>query len=177
MLDLSTKSFLQKRENNRLSDEVSRMSKDRDSIQTNVAKMMKKEEKFKHELEANSMRVREAENEANMLRTICERQERELKQRDSSAKSDGVRLTRQEEQINKLRVDLHKTGETNQVLREELRTLKDLHQKHVNLKDKQIEQLLDGFQKQMQLIDVLRRQKVIFFCLRSLNLIIYLFRG
>ena len=41
--------------------------------------------------------------------------------------------------------------------------LKDLHQKHVNLKDKQIEQLLDGFQKQMQLIDVLRRQKVCIF--------------
>ena len=49
-----------------------------------------------------------------------------------------------------------------QALREELRTLKELHQKHVNLKDKQIEQLLDGFQKQMQLIDVLRRQKVSF---------------
>ena len=47
-----------------------------------------------------------------------------------------------------------------QALREEIRSLKDLHQKHVNLKDKQIEQLLDGFQKQMQLIDVLRRQKV-----------------
>ena len=45
-------------------------------------------------------------------------------------------------------------------MREELRTLKDLHQKHATLKDKQIEQLLDGFQKQMQLIDVLRRQKV-----------------
>ena len=50
-----------------------------------------------------------------------------------------------------------------QGLREELRVLKDLHQKHVNLKDKQIEQLLDGFQKQMQLIDVLRRQKVSIF--------------
>ena len=47
-----------------------------------------------------------------------------------------------------------------QTLREELRSLKDLHQKHATLKDKQIEQLLDGFQKQMQLIDVLRRQKV-----------------
>ena len=41
--------------------------------------------------------------------------------------------------------------------------MKELHQKHVNLKDKQIEQLLDGFQKQMQLIDVLRRQKVSIF--------------
>ena len=41
--------------------------------------------------------------------------------------------------------------------------MKELHQKHVNLKDKQIEQLLDGFQKQMQLIDVLRRQKVCIF--------------
>jgi hypothetical protein len=41
-----------------------------------------------------------------------------------------------------------------------LRNFKELHQKQVNLKEKQIEQLLDGFQKQMQLIDVLRRQKV-----------------
>ena len=50
-----------------------------------------------------------------MLKTICERQERELKQRDSSAKSDSVRLTRQEEQINKQRVEQHKLGEANAV--------------------------------------------------------------
>ncbi len=48
-----------------------------------------------------------------------------------------------------------------QTLKDELRNLKELHQKQVNLKEKQIEQLLDGFQKQMQLIDVLRRQKVL----------------
>ena len=51
-----------------------------------------------------------------MLKTICERQERELKQRDSSSKSDGVRLTRQEEQINKQRIEQHKLGEGNAVM-------------------------------------------------------------
>eukprot|EP00093_Oithona_nana_P009841 09841.XXX_197780_198337_1 [CDS] Oithona nana genome sequencing. len=104
--------------------------------------------------------MREAINETSMLRTICERQERELKQRDSSSRSDGVRLIRQDEQITKLKVERQKLEENVAALREELRTLKELHQKHVNLKDKQIEQLLDGFQKQMQLIDVLRRQKL-----------------
>ena len=54
--------------------------------------------------------------EAQMLKTICERQERELKQRDSSSKSDGVRLTRQEEQINKQRIEQHKLGEGNAVM-------------------------------------------------------------
>lgn len=77
--------------------------------------MLKKEEKIKHEHEANSLRMKEAENEAMMLKTICERQERELKQRDASSKSDAVRLTRQEEQIHKLRTDLHKVGEANMV--------------------------------------------------------------
>ena len=50
--------------------------------------------------------------------------------------------------------------------------MKELHQKHVNLKDKQIEQLLDGFKKQMQLIDVLRRQKVCI--LKNFNGTLYL---
>ena len=38
--------------------------------------------------------------------------------------------------------------------------MKESSKKSLNVKDKQIEQLVDGFQKQMQLIDVLRRQKV-----------------
>ena len=46
---------------------------------------------------------------------FAERQERELKQRDASSKSDNVRLTRQEEQINKMRLDQHKLHETNAV--------------------------------------------------------------
>ena len=47
-----------------------------------------------------------------------------------------------------------------QELKGELASLKDTNKKSLNVKDKQIEQLVDGFQKQMQLIDVLRRQKV-----------------
>lgn len=107
--------FFQKRENNRLCDEVKVISREKEAVQSTVAKMLKKEEKIKHEHEANSLRMKEAENEAMMLKTICERQERELKQRDASSKSDGVRLTRQEEQIHKLRTDLHKVGEANMV--------------------------------------------------------------
>ena len=78
--------------------------------------MQKKEEKVKHELESNTLRMKEAEGEVQMLRLVCERQERELKQRDSSSKSDGVRLTRQEELINKQKMEHHKMGETNAVL-------------------------------------------------------------
>ena len=77
--------------------------------------MQKKEEKVKHELESNTLRMKEAEGEVQMLRLVCERQERELKQRDSSSKSDGVRLTRQEELINKQKMEHHKMGETNAV--------------------------------------------------------------
>ena len=106
---------LQKRENNRLGDEVKTITKSKEKVQSQIAKMLKKEEKVKHELESNLLKMKDAENEAQTLKTICERQERELKQRDSSAKSDGVRLTRQEEQINKMRVDQHKMGEANAV--------------------------------------------------------------
>ena len=45
-------------------------------------------------------------------------------------------------------------------MKSELVNHKDNSKKTLNVKDKQIEQLVDGFQKQMQLIDVLRRQKV-----------------
>ena len=77
--------------------------------------MTKKEDKIKHELESNNLKLKETENEANLLNAQVERQERELKQRDASSKSDNVRLTRQEEQINKMRLDQHKLHETNSV--------------------------------------------------------------
>ena len=116
LLNINTQcTFFQKRENNRLGDEIKKITRDKDQIQSQIAKMQKKEEKVKHELESNTLRMKEAEGEAQMLKTICERQERELKQRDSSAKSDGVRLTRQEEQINKQRIEQHKLGEANAV--------------------------------------------------------------
>ena len=53
--------------------------------------MTKKEDKIKHELESNNLKLKETENEANLLNAQVERQERELKQRDASSKSDNVR--------------------------------------------------------------------------------------
>jgi hypothetical protein len=53
----------QKRENNRLHDEVKSISRDKDHIQSTIAKMHKKEEKVKHELESNTLRMKEAEGE------------------------------------------------------------------------------------------------------------------
>ena len=52
-----------KRENNRLHDEVKSISRDKDHIQSTIAKMHKKEEKVKHELESNTLRMKEAEGE------------------------------------------------------------------------------------------------------------------
>ena len=99
-----------------MNDEVKSITRNKDHIQAQIAKMQKKEGKIKVELESNTFRMKEAEGEAQMLKTMCERQERELKQRDSSSKSDGVRLTRQEEQINKQRIEQHKLGEANAVI-------------------------------------------------------------
>ena len=89
-----------------------------------MALKLKHEEKIKAEIESNSLKMREAINESSMLRTICERQERELKQRDSSSRSDGVRLTRQEEQITKLKIERQKLEETVAVSRCRYETLK-----------------------------------------------------
>ena len=86
-----------------------------------MALKLKHEEKIKAEIESNSLKMREAINESSMLRTICERQERELKQRDSSSRSDGVRLTRQEEQITKLKIERQKLEETVAVSRCKIR--------------------------------------------------------
>lgn len=105
----------QKKDNNKLVDEIRGITREKDHLHAQLARMMKKEEKMKHEFEANSLRTREAENEAAMFRNLCERQEREIKQRDSSTKSDTVRLTRQEEQILKLKTELHKSQEANSV--------------------------------------------------------------
>ena len=94
-----------------MTDEVKKLTKDKEGVQTQLALKLKYEEKVKAEIESNSLKMREAINETSMLRTICERQERELKQRDSSSRSDGVRLTRQDEQITKLKVERQKLEE------------------------------------------------------------------
>jgi hypothetical protein len=92
------------------------MNKEKDSLHIQVAKMIKREEKIKHDMEGNNIKVREVENENMTLRSICERLERELKQRGSSSKSDAVRLTRQEEQLTKFKTEQHKLLETNSVI-------------------------------------------------------------
>ena len=53
--------MFQKRENNRLHDEVKTITREKDHIQSSNAKMLKKEEKVKHDLEANTLRMKEAE--------------------------------------------------------------------------------------------------------------------
>ena len=93
-------------------DEVKKITKDKEAVQTQLALKTKNEEKIKSDYESNCLKMKEAVNETGMLRTICERQERELKQRDSSSRSDGVRLTRQEEQITKLKIERQKLEET-----------------------------------------------------------------
>ena len=152
----------------------------------------KLESRLHQDLQSTQNRLTELENECSTLRQTCSRLEREQKQRESSAKSDSVRLHRQEELVTKLKAEgqsLKATCkvfiisisfyiyniqlicvslseifcvifDTLQELKGELANLKDTNKKSLNVKDKQIEQLVDGFQKQMQLIDVLRRQKV-----------------
>ena len=93
-------------------DEVKKITKDKEHVKTQLALKTKNEEKIKSDYESNNLKMKEAVNESAMLRTICERQERELKQRDSSSRSDGVRLTRQEEQITKLKIERQKLEET-----------------------------------------------------------------
>ena len=99
-----------------MTDEVKGLTREKDHYQGQVAKLLKKEDKMKHDLENNSVKLKEVENEANLLHAQVERQERELKQRDASSKSDNVRLTRQEEQINKIRLEGAKLHETNSVI-------------------------------------------------------------
>ena len=67
------------------------ITREKEQLQSQVAKMTKKEDKIKHELESNNLKLKETENEANLLNAQVERQERELKQRDASSKSDNVR--------------------------------------------------------------------------------------
>ena len=160
-------------------------------MQSKVVRHEKLESRLHQDLQSTQNRLTELENECSTLRQTCSRLEREQKQRESSAKSDSVRLHRQEELVTKLKaegqslkatckvfinsitfhfmlstecVSLSKVFciifNTLQELKGELANLKDTNKKSLNVKDKQIEQLVDGFQKQMQLIDVLRRQKV-----------------
>ena len=171
-----------------MNDHIKSLVAAKDHLQSRVTKLEKTECRLKEEVERGAHRLSETEAECNALRQTAGRLDREQKQRESSAKADGVRLARQEEQIQRLKDEeknlkvtvkvcaqngTHHTicghctafeifpNCTLQELSNELNNHKEVARKQLNLKDKQIEQLVDGFQKQMQLIDVLRRQKVL----------------
>ena len=65
----------------------------------------KLESRLHQDLQSTQNRLTELENECSTLRQTCSRLEREQKQRESSAKSDSVRLHRQEELVTKLKAE------------------------------------------------------------------------
>ena len=63
----------------------------------------KTEARLNQDLQSTHNRLSELENECSTFRQTCNRLEREQKQREACAKSDSVRIHRQEEQIVKLK--------------------------------------------------------------------------
>ena len=58
---------LQKRENNRLTDEIKCLNREKEHLQSQVAKMLKKEDKMKHDHENNIVKLKEAESDVSLM--------------------------------------------------------------------------------------------------------------
>ena len=86
-----------------MSDHIRSLVAAKDHLQGKVTKLEKSEGRVKEEMERQQHRINETEAEATALKQTCGRLEREQKQREMSAKADGVRLCRQEEQISKMK--------------------------------------------------------------------------
>ena len=93
----------QKSEKQILYDELKATQSAKDHLQTKVLRHEKTESRLNQDLQSTHNRLSELENECSTFRQTCNRLEREQKQREACAKSDSVRIHRQEEQIAKLK--------------------------------------------------------------------------
>ena len=99
-----------------MNDHIKSLVAAKDHLQSRVTKLEKTEARLKEEVERGANRLSETESECNALRQTAGRLDREQKQRESSAKADGVRLARQEDQIQKLKEEERKLKVTVKVL-------------------------------------------------------------
>ena len=86
-----------------MNDHIRSLVAAKDHLQSKVNKLEKSDARVKEEVERQQNRINETEAECSMLKQTCGRLEREQKQRELSAKADGVRLCRQEEHITKMK--------------------------------------------------------------------------
>ena len=84
-------------------DELKATQSAKDHLQTKVIRHEKTEARLNQDLQSTQNRLSELENECSTFRQTCNRLEREQKQREACAKSDSVRIHRQEEQLAKLK--------------------------------------------------------------------------
>ena len=95
----------QKNEKQTLFEELKTTQSAKEHLQSKVVRHEKLESRLHQDLQSTQNRLTELENECSTLRQTCSRLEREQKQRESSAKSDSVRLHRQEELVTKLKAE------------------------------------------------------------------------
>ena len=117
-------------------------------------------EKLRKEVKETTLRAENAEREIIKLRRELKEVQRDAKRKDVTGNSNNVRLNRAQEQIETLK---SKLKEANAGGREDTEALRKQNEKmvlEVRRLERQRNELLAAFRKQLKLVDVLKRQKL-----------------
>ncbi|GAB1605867.1 testis-expressed protein 9-like [Argonauta hians] len=143
-----------------LNQEVKQLEEERNRLQRTNANHVTQMENYKKLMEDSKLRIEGLETQTAIQRRELEEIKRTYKKENSSHKATDVRLNRALEEMEKCREQLQKTkAEAKDQSCNDKKRIEQLMMENRFL-EKQKNELMTGFRKQMKLIDILKKQKM-----------------
>ncbi|KFW06623.1 Testis-expressed sequence 9 protein, partial [Eurypyga helias] len=147
-------------ENQNLKSRLKDTEEENTRLQRTISLQHSQTEKYKMLSQGANRKSEGLQQEVIALEKELENLKRVQKQAATSQSATEVRLNRALEEAERYKVELNKLKQSNKdVANHELRTIEELKAENKKLQ-KQKEELMTGFKKQLKLIDILKRQKV-----------------
>lgn len=157
-------------ETNRLKKRVQELEEERTRLHRTTSSHSSQVERVKKSLEETKTQYAVVESERNTLKKECESAKRALSQQASELKSASTRLQRALEEVERLKNELDGLRSRNRDTNDDMKhTIERLTSDNRRL-ERQKTELIAAFKKQLRLIDVLRRQKMLIQASKCLQL-------